>query len=427
VTVRGWVPTHLGARLDDVGGRPVESLVELALRRNARRAHLLVSPVLGKHVPADPELVYETAAALGRLVAESVDTRAAVMGFAETATALGHVVAETMRAPYLHSTRRLVTGCGASVTFEEEHSHARAHRLLPEDPELLSSAETVVVVDDEISTGRTAVNTISELHRRQHHRRYVIASIVDVRSPQEQHRLQSFAESIDTHVDVVSLATARLSLPTTFLDAAGQVATAHLSGRTEFTGTEATTTRCWPAGVREGARHGFLPAYYDDVHTAANSCGRQVATLVEGDDVLVLGCEELMYAPLLIARELARALGPARRVQFSSTTRSPIVTIDEPGYPVRSQLTFDAHDDTDTSEPRFAYNVAPHSGRGAYTDIVLVVDDVADTPQMHGPRGVLAALSTVCRRVHLVVVPTYRPVPAMAAAAQPVASIVTSE
>jgi adenine/guanine phosphoribosyltransferase-like PRPP-binding protein len=424
--VHGWVPAHLGARLDDVGGRPVEGLVELALRRNARRAHLLVSPVLGKHVPADPELVYETAAALGRLVAASVDTSAAVMGFAETATALGHVVAETMRAPYLHSTRRLVTGSEASVTFEEEHSHARAHRLLPEDPRLLSSADTVVVVDDEISTGRTAVNTISQLHRRQHHERYVIASIVDVRSPQEQHRLQSFADSQSTRIDVVSLATARLSLPASFLDAAGQVATAHPSGRAEFGGTDASTTRCWPAGVREGARHGFLPAHYGDAHAAATACGRGIAAIVEGDDVLVLGCEELMYAPLLIARALAAAVGPARRVQFSSTTRSPIVTIDEPGYPVRSQLTFDAHDGTDTSEPRFAYNVAPHSGRGAYTDIVLVVDEVADTPQMYGLRGVLGALSTVCRRLHLVVVPTYRPAPAGVAAAQRVASIVTS-
>ena len=40
-----------------VGLRSPSDLVGLALRRNPRRAHLLVSPVLGKHVPADPRLV----------------------------------------------------------------------------------------------------------------------------------------------------------------------------------------------------------------------------------------------------------------------------------------------------------------------------------------------------------------------------------
>jgi hypothetical protein len=61
-----------------------------------------------------------------------------------------------------------------------------------------------------------------------------------------------------------------------------------------------------------------------------------VATL-HGGDVLVLGTEELIYAPLLIAEQL-RAHGA--RVRLSSTTRSPVVVIDEPGYPIRSALRF---------------------------------------------------------------------------------------
>ena len=33
---------------------PVEHLVDVALRRNPKRAHLLVSRVLAKHVPTEP-------------------------------------------------------------------------------------------------------------------------------------------------------------------------------------------------------------------------------------------------------------------------------------------------------------------------------------------------------------------------------------
>ena len=45
-------------------------LVGMALRRNPRRAHLLVSTVLGKHLPADPRLVYGAGRLLGALVAD---------------------------------------------------------------------------------------------------------------------------------------------------------------------------------------------------------------------------------------------------------------------------------------------------------------------------------------------------------------------
>jgi len=38
-------------------GLDLPDLVGLAVRRNPRRAHLLVSRVLGKHVPTDPRVV----------------------------------------------------------------------------------------------------------------------------------------------------------------------------------------------------------------------------------------------------------------------------------------------------------------------------------------------------------------------------------
>ena len=80
-------------------------LVQLALRRNPRRAHLLVSTVLGKHIPADPRVVRGAGLELGRLVGKALDGRTGlVIGFAETGTGLGHCVAEELGADYIHST-----------------------------------------------------------------------------------------------------------------------------------------------------------------------------------------------------------------------------------------------------------------------------------------------------------------------------------
>lgn len=60
--------------------------------------------------------------------------------------------------------------------------------------------------------------------------------------------------------------------------------------------------------------------------------------------MLMLGFEELMYAPLRLAEALADAL-PDVDVRYSTTTRSPVVPVDDAGYAIRTRLAFPAHDD----------------------------------------------------------------------------------
>lgn len=116
-----------------------------------------------------------------------------------------------------------------------------------------------------------------------------------------------------------------------------------------------------------------------------------------------------MYAPLLVALAMGAELGPAADVRFSTTTRSPVVPVDEPGYPIRTALSFVSHDDpADGPGTRFAYNVAPADGDLPFTDVVLVVDQAGDTPQLHAEGGLLPALAGVCDRVHLVILPDHR-------------------
>ncbi|MFD0359603.1 phosphoribosyltransferase domain-containing protein, partial [Streptomyces sp. NPDC127110] len=215
-----WVAERLGVDLSgaDGGASPeLRELLGLALRRNPKRAHLLVSQVLGKHVPQSPATVYAAGHGLGVRVRELLGDSAAdavVLGYAETATGLGHCVADGLGpAPYLHSTRRPVPGLRPAGGFEEAHSHATSHLLLPEDPALLAGEGPLVLVDDEFSTGNTVLNTIRDLHARHPRTHYVVVALVDMRSAADRDRLTGFAAELGARVDLIALASGTVSLP----------------------------------------------------------------------------------------------------------------------------------------------------------------------------------------------------------------------
>ncbi|WP_408991580.1 phosphoribosyltransferase [Streptomyces sp. 1268] len=420
-----WVAERLGVGLE--GDGELRELLGLALRRNPKRAHLLVSNVLGKHVPQKPSVVYGAGYGLGErvraLLGEEEARRAVVLGYAETATGLGHAVADGLRdAPYLHSTRRPVAGVRQAGGFEEAHSHATSHLLLPEDPALLAQgaeASALVLVDDEFSTGNTVLNTIRALHETHPRDRYVIVALVDMRSPADRDRLTAFAAEIGARVDLVTRSTGTVTLPDGVLER-GQALVAAQEAEAadpvpEAAGHPAPVTRvdlAWPAGVPDGGRHGFTPAHRTALEAALPGLAERIAGAL-GDDarrgrVLVLGFEELMYAPLRLGTALEQALGADAEVRYSTTTRSPVLAVDDPGYAIRTRLVFPAHDaPADGPGDRYAYNVA---GAG-FDAVVAVVDSTADTPELHAPEGLLARLAVHTGQVLLAVVPSYTPAP----------------
>ncbi|WNI15355.1 phosphoribosyltransferase [Actinacidiphila sp. ITFR-21] len=426
-----WVADRLGVALHGDG---LHDLLGLALRRNPKRAHLLVSNVLGKHVPQDPDTVYGHAHRLGervRLLLGPAADRAVVLGYAETATGLGHVVADGLgTAPYLHSTRRAVPGAARHGGFEEEHSHATGHHILPADPALLTGDGPLVLVDDEFSTGRTVRNTISDLHGRHPRSRYVVVALTDLRSPADRAALTDFADSLGTRIDVVALATGTVTLPPGVLAKGQALVAAH--ERPPASGSPAAAVRRvdlgWPEALPDGGRHGFLPEHRERLEAALPAMGRRLAAALPrtARRILVLGNEELMYAPLRLAQALQDALraappggageaggqapagvgaGVPAEVRYSTTTRSPVLAVDDPGYAIRTRIVFPAHDEpTDTgSRERYAYNVV------GFDAVVCVVDSVGDTGALHAPGGLAGRLAELTGTVVLAVVPSHRP------------------
>ena len=155
----------------------------------------------------------------------------------------------------------------------------------------------------------------------------------------------------------------------------------------------------WSAEIVEGGRHGFSVVDDDRLDEAARALAVELAPGL-GRSVLVLGTEELMYAPLRIARALEDRLEGT--VRFCSTTRSPVNVVDAPGYPIRNALVFPAFDGPDDgSGARFAYNVA---SPGTYTDVLVAVD--AESDDLYAAGGLVSQLLATGARVQVLRIPT---------------------
>ena len=448
----------------------VETLVGIALRHNPKRAHLLVSTVLAKHVPTVPGIALAAGELLGLLVSAAIadadgagathqahefgdrltalvsrltektgavtadDAQSArrdltalrrdirtmttphpdvvTLGYAETATGLGQLVADSLGAYYLHSTRHAPAGATPFAGFAEEHSHATDHALLPTDPAWLRTGGSTILVDDELSTGTTVINTITALHALSPQRHWVIASLIDLRSSADLARFDDLATSLGTRIDVVCLAAGSITLPGDVLPRAGRlIESMPAAGEDARLDGTVRLLDCTDLDPVLSARFGTgTPA---DARLAAAIAGRVAKLLpaAEADTadrgVLVLGSEEFIALPLLIADELDTVAAP-RVVRFSTSNRSPIATLDQVDYPIRSAIRFRSHDVTsDGAGVRFAYNLT--SAQRHFGTVVFLPEPGTDLAALDGPDGVLEAIRRVSDLVVVVLLTASAP------------------
>lgn len=428
-----WAAARYGVTVAD-GSSPVgltmTDLTGIALRRNPKRAQLLVSTVLGKHLPVDPRVACGAGRLLGALVARCLDgggsadeealpgdwvvaaaatirgddpgrllaalpavaprPEVVTVGFAETATSLGHLVADQLGSPSLHSTRRPDGPVPVAAEFVEPHSHATGHLLRPDARLSLAGGGPLVLVDDELSTGRTALNVIEALHSAHPRDRYVLAGLVDVRSPAADAVRAELAARLGCRIDVVSLVRGSVRVP----DGTAERVAADLAGA-PAPGADRPVVRelalPWPARLPHGGRHGFAAADRREFDVTVPAAAAALAAVCgDAARVLVLGTEELMYLPLRLALALQ---SPTRATAFQSTTRSPVHAIDEPGYPIRRRIDFTSTGYPDGGEraERHVYHAGwPDRSGAGEADLIIVVDD---GHAVSGPEGVAESVA----------------------------------
>jgi len=320
---------------------PLEECLTYATRQNPRRFYLFVSKVLGKHWPVRPSVMREVHQRLAAKIAH-LPGPMLVMGMAETATALGRGVAEEAAMQnrrddvlYLQTTRcRLARPL--AFAFDESHSHAPDHAVYLPEPALqplFQAVRSLVLVDDEISTGRTLVELArAYLRMNPQIEKIVLASIACWLSEVRQQELA-----------------ARLQRPVQF--------PALIEGEFSFTANPAFQPSALPAaGADSGqphdamatdpARTGVIAGRWNDDFSHRD----RVSVRELNRPLAVIGTGEYAYAPFRMALALEEE---GHDVYYQSTTRSPILV----GDAIASRREFpDHHGD---GIPNYLYNLDP--------------------------------------------------------------------
>jgi hypothetical protein len=295
-------------------GFSLEQLCGFAARNNPRRGFLFMSKLLGKHWPCRP---HEMAALHRHLAAQLPEVGGEgllLVGMAETATGLGQGIFEAYlqrqvgAALYLQTTRCTLSGV-TELAFDETHSHAtRIHLYLPEDARLrerVCRASTVVICDDEASSGRTFAALVSALRTvNPNLQQVIIALITDFSDGEAAVRMR---ETGIASVRVISA----------------------LRGSYRFQWQTATTMlpEPPPAAAAVSCRRAHLSAY--SARLGLEQCVVLPPHLIAAcrslrrpGRCLVIGTGEFMHAAFRLAGDLECA---DSEVFVQATTRSPIL------------------------------------------------------------------------------------------------------
>ena len=319
---------------------PLDDLLGFAARANAKRGFLFLSKVLGKHWPVRPSVMRMIHADMADAVPD-IAGAVVFIAMAETAVGLGQGVFEAWLAAnpgrdalFIHTTRYHV-GDEPVIEFAEAHSHAPRQFLhMPTEMhkrDLLLSARTLVLIDDEASTGNTFLNLSNALRELNPNiARVHLATVTNFMGP-------AATQALSERFGVTTSMAAPLSGEYQFI--AGEVP------------TEGPPAQRYDACADRGASAAFGRF---GLHRALSVPADLVARLAAGvkprERVLVLGTGEFMHASFMLGTALE---GQGVDVVVQSTTRSPIMKAGS----VSAALAFP--DNYGEGVTNFLYNVTP--------------------------------------------------------------------
>lgn len=308
------MPTGALTLTVDAARFPLDDLIGFAARANLKRGFLFLSKVLGKHWPATPRKMAAIHLDLANQIPQDLPGPVVFIALAETAIGLGQGVFEAYlrahpesRALFLHSSRYRV-GSVPFFEFEESHSHAPRQflHLSNEASLLFAGARSLVLVDDEASTGNTFVH---------------LAAVCRARYPQLERLHLALITNFMGQAANCSLSQ-RFGIRTTV----GAALSGHYgfeAGPAPAAAQEAAPAQRFEADAERGASAAFGRIGLDHALAAPTALALKLAQQIDGDaSVLVLGTGEFMHPAFLLAHAL-EALG--KNVVLQSTTRSPIL------------------------------------------------------------------------------------------------------
>lgn len=329
---------------------------------NTKRTYLLVNPLQAKHIPVTPSESLTMMRTLGKKLASKYPKTKLIIGFAETATAIGAAVSESFPSNciYVHTTRENIPSVTQWIYFQEEHSHATEQKITGDYMRgWISKTDTIIFVDDEISTGKTLRNIIEQLraaYPEMKSKKIVAASLLNRLSNDDELLISSSGITCEY---LVKLA------PEDYSEKVESIKIC-----------EALTAEPYDLNLKYQAL--FCDNFHDprlgvSVGSYKKSCENMAETFLvqfvsripQNSSILVLGTEECMYPALRLAETL-ELMGYNYNVRCHATTRSPIGISAEENYPITSG--FKLRSFFEKERETYIYNLDSY-------DSVIVVSD----------------------------------------------------
>lgn len=384
---------------------PVSKLFTMSARENKKRDFLFVSKVIGKHMPMLPHTLNIIGGILARLwvneregsnyyptddlvnslitlgvsnnlgnldlgeeeksietpdMVASISTSQDILntpiklanktlfiGFAETATGLAQAVFQNFsNAAYIHTTREKIASIEPALFFNEEHSHAVEHLLFPYEKDFFNKFEDIVLIDDELTTGKSALNLIKCLSGKS----FGIISILDWRDA-NSYKMFADEKNIDVRVcslikgeiqcskskDIISDAITIVPSSTKLIPCKEYVfeISESIEGYNKATG-----------------RFGITSEDNLKIFKEIKSMSKALKKERTAGNCLCIGTGEFIYLPCSISSELGD------NVYFHSTTRSPVHARNIASYGNKNKVTFQSPEDETITN--YLYNI-PHN------------------------------------------------------------------
>ena len=325
-----------------------DDLIHICKRyKNPKRDYLFVNKYQAKHYPSQANTTIQLFKELYEQLKNHLSSqeRILIIAFAETATAIGQAIMhfclenDDLNAVfYLQTTREDLDTTIQTLSFEEEHSHATNQKLYYR--EVIPEYDTILFIEDEITTGNTILNFITEFKKLNKRTKYAVASILNWQNM--AHASIYKEENIDTiylikgHLkdDVPTISIDYQSLPENNLDQNEKVTLS--SKNNPRLGLTQTEFRNYSKSLET------LISKLDDSPLDRDSY-----------EVRVIGTEENMWLPILLAQEIG--------AKVRSTTRSPIAISTEDNYLIKNAIHLPSAYDSQRST--YLYNVTEEVDR----------------------------------------------------------------
>ncbi len=337
----------------------INDYLEVALRDNPKRRFLFVSKTLGKHLPVNPKKVDELGKNLSYAYKKKyknyIHERQMVIGFAETATCLAHSFFNYIESAefFIHTTRENV--CGAKkLEFLEEHSHATEQNLyidnLNEDD--INSVDSIILVDDEITTAKTCINMIRQMQKIYNVKKYVIASILNWIDEERKAEIESQAMEMGCDISFVYLfnGSFNFSMDKDILLTDKIEKVEKINNDVEINNIKLDFSNYIGEKkyIKYTGRFGIGRSEQNELLRIIERESKKLKIKYDNAPILTLGIEEFMYIPMLLSKKIQGD------VYYHSITRSPIIPRDIEGYPIKKKYMLESFYNKNTN---FIYNL----------------------------------------------------------------------